>query len=193
MKKNRIVMGGAVIVLILLFFWVGVKIVAVNTEYPSPSQEIYDIGEAYSDSTIALVCEQASIYTLESLNETYNCETPPSVLDSFSEKKLADMRVYCFTLTITNKADRPMELPAYTFNLESVDWANSISSAYFFLLNNTESFVLRIEPGQSETVTLPYFLPSEVFQETTDVLKERDFKLIYSVYPVKRGFSVSDS
>ena len=96
--------------------------------------------------------------------------------------------MYCITLTATNKSDAPIKVPAYIFNIEREDWANSINSDYYYLLNNTQSFSLNIDPGETITFTLPYLLPQEISSNLDLESSTLNFKLFFSVYPIKRGF-----
>lgn len=186
MKKVKILFSSVITIAFLIFAII--KIVSINTAYPSPKEDIHSLGETYSDSALNLTYKQGKIYSIDELNNQYQFETPSGLFDAFSPELVDGLHVYCITLTATNKSDAPIKVPAYIFNIEREDWANSINSDYYYLLNNTQSFSLNIDPGETITFTLPYLLPQEISSNLDLESSALNFKLFFSVYPIKRGF-----
>ncbi len=91
-------------------------------------------------------------------------------------------------IQIKNTSSQAKEIRVSSFSAQSGAWRNGINLETLAAMNaEKENRSSTIMPGQTVTMKLPYVMSSSQFgQQNWSTVRQRDFQLVLSLYPVKQ-------
>ena len=96
-----------------------------------------------------------------------------------------DYKAVVIDVEITNITGEEQLLETYSYELSTLGWSNGLCSPLFQQMNEEDS-VLTLSPGESVTLSLPFFLLQMHFSDYYwNNPEEIEFEYIISKYPVR--------
>jgi hypothetical protein len=175
-----------IIIFIIILLWIAgsaAQIWRINSLYPNPEEKPAVKGESVLYKGLTLTAGDVEVYTWEELQEVY-----PDWQGGFfiqdEESTLEQYNYIIFNITLTNETEEKI-----SFGKEGTDmWVMESGlvhngSDYFAYMSLNPHIMGQFEPGDTETLKLPYSILREY--KSIDELKSDGIKLVYSYYPTK--------
>lgn len=166
----------AVAVVLLAALTAGV--LQVNSRYPNP-RVVQTAGDETMDRDDVLVTVTAAGFLSRERSHA---------LWEMEQQVYGDVRGYAVTVQIVNNSTQPVHLSLGDFVLSTDTFAQSVDLQMFLEWNEADiKGKFQMQPGASFTCTLPYMIPKVSYRDKQWLrLEEQQFKLILSLYPIKR-------
>ena len=174
-------------VIAILFVAIGILLtIRINLKYPKAEELIYQMDEEvpYGDDIYVHID-----------NVRFLSEEEKAQIHSFETESGFNFKSMVVTLSVTNKGTDERSAELYPMMLVTGAFANASEQFAFQKLNeNSECKTLRptLKPGEVVTVQMPFLLyDSHFFPDDWEQVKEREFKLVFNLYPQKESIKLS--
>ena len=103
-------------------------------------------------------------------------------------ESVAEAKCLVPEIQIKNTGSQVQKVNLASFSAQSGAWRNGIDMKAFQVMNeDKENLSSTVLPGQTVTMKLPYPMSSvQLGRQSWGTVKQRDFQLVLSLYPVKR-------
>ena len=183
MRRRKLI----AVIAILLFVAIGILLtIRINLKYPKAEELIYQMDEEvpYGDDIYVHID-----------NVRFLSEEEKAQIHSFETESGFNFKSMVVTLSVTNKGTDERSAELYPMMLVTGAFANASEQFAFQKLNeNSECKTLRptLKPGEVVTVQMPFLLyDSHFFPDDWEQVKEREFKLVFNLYPQKESIKLS--
>lgn len=183
MKRRR----NIIIVAILLFFAVvTVLSIRINSIYPREEEIVYTMEERvpYEDDVFIKV-NNARFLTTEEKVDIHPNESEKGVI----------FESLVVSVTAVNSGEDEKTVELYPIMLESGTFANGNELYAMLRINEDEkskTLMPTLKPGESITILIPFLMANIRFKpDDWAHVKEREFKLVFNLYPQKKSIELS--
>lgn len=153
----------------------------INSVFPEGETVIYKQGEMLSYLGADVVIDDAEFIQKQEI------EKSPELMDIMAVEKDEEMdyKIAVVDITVTNNTDSTLKLSLEYLNLCSIEWAAVIDLETMYYYNGAGVGV-ELKKGESKQLKLPYSLMELHFSDNTwEQVQDRDYYMVYSLYPVK--------
>lgn len=159
----------------------------INTMFPSPKTVTANFNSDVIIEDFNVSVSSFDIYDIEELKTKFSID-PRNVQSSGTDDKVALVGV-----KLKNCGDQEETINAGEFVLESVTWANGSDSDMFLYVNDKDAKQNpTLAPNEEVTIFLPYSISDVQFNKADwNKIKERSFKLVLSMYPIKHTIAMT--
>ena len=177
-KKNAVFMYG-----IGSFMVVVVLVIGINLKYPKAQLEEKQIGEAMTADDFEITATDVSFMSQEDFSDIY----------AFEKEMFKEAECIMVTVNIKNMSEEKQRVTLEGFTLTSQAWTTCTAPDKYMAVNekwNSEQYQsgsIYIESGEERKLILPFLLVKNGFtQKQWEHVKERNYELVLSLYPVKK-------
>ena len=177
-KKNAVFMYG-----ISSFMVVVVLVIGINLKYPKAQLEEKQIGEAMTADDFEITATDVSFMSQEDFSDIY----------AFEKEMFKEAECIMVTVNIKNMSEEKQRVTLEGFTLTSQAWTTCTAPDKYMAVNekwNSEQYQsgsIYIESGEERKLILPFLLVKNGFtQKQWEHVKERNYELVLSLYPVKK-------
>lgn len=160
-----------------------VLVIGINLKYPKAQLEEKQFGEAVTADDFEITAVDAAFMSEEDFSDIYAAEK-----EIFKESECIMV-----TVNIKNMSEEKQQITLDRFALTSQAWTNCTVPDKYIAVNekwNSEQYQsgpVYLEPGQERKLILPFLLVKNGFtQKQWEHVKERNYELVLSLYPVKK-------
>lgn len=178
--NRKLLIAGIILISILFLVLFLIRYNYLNTKYPEVIIDSSSMNEPVNYFDFSLCAEK---YAIINQNEIKEKNIISEQLPSGFETKMV-----LVTLNIKNTSTQEKTIELYPFVLESNGWRSAFDFEAFNKLNSENvSTSLRLKPGKSQTVILPFTMYNSQFKKDYWAkLQNKEFDLIFSLYPIKK-------
>ena len=177
-KKNAVFMYG-----ISSFMVVVVLVIGINLKYPKAQLEEKQLGEAMMADDFEITATDVSFMSQEDFSDIY----------AFEKEMFKEAECIMVTVNIKNMSEEKQRVTLEGFTLTSQAWTTCTAPDKYMAVNakwNSEQYQsgpIYIESGEERKLILPFLLVKNGFtQKQWGHVKERNYELVLSLYPVKK-------
>lgn len=182
MKKSR-TKTMIVAVSVIAFLVYLVLVIGINLKYPKAQLEEKQLGEAMTADDFEITATDVSFMSQEDFSDIY----------AFEKEIFKEAECIMVTVNIKNISEEKQRVTLDRFALTSQAWTNCAMPDKYMAVNkkwNSEQYhsgPIYIESGEERTLILPFLLVKKGFrQKQWEHVKERNYELVLSLYPVKK-------
>jgi hypothetical protein len=182
MKKSRtktIIVAVSVIVFLVYL----VLVIGINLKYPKAQLEEKQLGEAMTADDFEITATDVSFMSQEDFSDIY----------AFEKEMFKEAECIMVTVNIKNMSEEKQRVTLEGFTLTSQAWTTCTAPDKYMAVNakwNSEQYQsgpIYIESGEERKLILPFLLVKNGFtQKQWGHVKERNYELVLSLYPVKK-------
>jgi len=178
--KRKLLTVGIVLITIVFLVLFLFRYSYLNQKYPEVIIESCKVNESINYMDFSLRAEEYEIINQNEINEKNVIFQP---LQSSFETKMVIV-----TLNIKNQSTQEKAIEIYPFVLESNGWSSAFDYEAFCKLNSENaSTSLVLKPGETQTAILPFTMYNLQFKKDYWAnLKNKEFDLVFSLYPIKK-------
>ena len=177
-KKNAVFMYG-----ISSFMVVVVLVIGINLKYPKAQLEEKQLGEAMTADDFEITAIDVSFMSQEDFSDIY----------AFEKEMFKEAECIMVTVNIKNMSEEKQRVTLEGFTLTSQAWTTCTAPDKYMAVYekwNSEQYQsgsIYIESGEERKLILPFLLVKNGFrQKQWEHVKERNYELVLSLYPVKK-------
>lgn len=177
MKKRRIIIS---VVAIIVIIAIACGYSSINHQFPQSKVMKTKMGEEQEfQKGVTIRVDKRAILSDKAADEIFK---------KVGFKPDFDIKVMEVTVTLDNKSQKNETLHMSDMYLESTGASNGLSKSISDVSDGYYAGLTQeLKPGESRQIILPYEILSNQFSKSQwKKIKERDFRLTYSAYPVKR-------
>ena len=182
MKKSR-TKTLIVAVSLIAFLVYLVLVIGINLKYPKAQLEEKQLGEAMTADDFEITAIDVSFMSQEDFSDIY----------AFEKEMFKEAECIMVTVNIKNMSEEKQRVTLEGFTLTSQAWTTCTAPDKYMVVNekwNSEQYQsgsIYIESGEERTLILPFLLVKKGFrQKQWEHVKERNYELVLSLYPVKK-------
>ena len=165
------------------FMVVVVLVIGINLKYPKAQLEEKQIGEAMTADDFEITATDVSFMSQEDFSDIY----------AFEKEMFKEAECIMVTVNIKNMSEEKQRVTLEGFTLTSQAWTTCTAPDKYMAVNekwNSEQYQsgsIYIESGEERKLILPFLLVKNGFtQKQWEHVKERNYELVLSLYPVKK-------
>ncbi len=151
----------------------------INNKYPQPITEEYNLNEIVNCGGCEIVVQECQWLSDKEIRDLDIGK------DNLSDEETKAILV---KVKVKNTSNEEKNIEAYLFEAESLDWHNGLNLGIATAINGENSSLnLNLAPNEEVTRILAYSMVSPQYNSDEWAhVKEREFKLVMSLYPVKK-------
>jgi len=169
-----------IIVLVIVAVLSSIRLISLNSKYPSPSVDRYPVNHFAPYNQFELKITGSEFMDVNTVNEVFKEEI------SFGQ----DIKCIIVDLTVKNSGEQKKQIEIYNFILESLAWKNGINLAAFMQINednDNATLAPTLESGESLSLKLPFTMINDNFKQNQwSEVENRKYSLVYNLYPTKQ-------
>lgn len=172
----------SVFLIIYLFMFV-----SVNSKFPQNTKEIYQMGQEFEYQNTKIKINNANFIKSEDLQEDKGFL---DLINKYYENQSDDIKFIVLDMEIKNIADKDNSISLIPFHLESNDFSLQADLPFIMYLNEC-GMQLNLKKDESKTLKFPVPLSKNFFKQSKwKNVKNRDYYLVHSLYPVKKMIKI---
>jgi hypothetical protein len=177
-KKLAILLTAVAFVCVYLYMFF-----SVNAKYPQNTKTVYGFGETFNHRGVDLKITKAEFFEGAELNKDNDFKDAMYI--SQDEDTTDEYKLIILDVDFYNTNDKAIRFDLTTLHVES----NDFSMQFYYplmLYYNGSGMYLELMPGEHKSLRLPLPIANTFFLDSAwKNVKNRDFYLVYSLYPVK--------
>ncbi|MCI9128595.1 MAG: hypothetical protein HFG28_15820 [Eubacterium sp.] len=178
-KNHMVRLCNIAFCILLLAVWL-IGFIKVNSEYPQRVDTYIGTGESFSVNNITCVLEEARLFSGRDFIVSYGTNNEDDDLEQVTlEKDYILISKLCFS---NATKETQMFTPLYIM-AQSGAWRNGVQLDFFYSLNKTENGTYRLVPNEALTLYVPFVVSEEQFLDDSEDLAEKQYELLFSIYP----------
>ena len=187
MKKLLIGFSGLLCVIALIFSVL--RIIHVNNKHKTPAVITYNQGEELTGKNLKFQVTKSSLMDKKEFEAEY-CEFDKN--DENRELLSNDMKLLVVDFEIDNVGQDISEFVFFDFMAQSGSWANGWNLEMYRKLNDYNSTLIEIAPGESKELKLVFCMYDIQFKNHSwNTINNRKFYIVIDCYPVKSRICLS--
>lgn len=161
--------------------------VSVNSKFPQNTKEIYQMGQEFEYQNTKIKINNAKFIEGEDLQKDKGLL---DLVNKYYEKQNDNIKLIVLDMEIKNIADKDNSISLIPFHLESNDFSLQADLPFVMYLNEC-GMQLDLKKGESKILKFPVPLSKNFFRKSKwNNVKNRDYDLVYSLYPVKKMIKI---
>lgn len=178
--KYKIWISCAMVLVLLVCIFV-YNFISINTKYPDRREEYYSIGDTFIYNDVSITVNDCTLFD----SDEFETQILKGKKSSIWGNDLGPWKELLLIIRLENLRNEVCVFDCSSLLIQSGSWWNGLDSLTFMELNGVESSLVQIQPRNSCDLYFPVNLLEMQFR-TNDWLnlKDREFELIGSVYPV---------
>lgn len=184
MNKQAIKIGAVVLILAGVIF-AGIRIYSVNSKYPDPKIINYKQGEDIKGGDIVLNVAKSDFLTYNDIMQV--CPDYKNQM-KVNGKTVSedDVNFLVAEIQMKNESDEVKKTSLTQVIAESGAWSNAFDMDLFIALNNIDKVYISLDGHEERTFKVPYIMYKSQFKSSEwESVKDREYELVLSTYPVK--------
>lgn len=183
MKKQAIKIVVVVLILAGIIF-AGTRIYNINRKYPDPKIINYTQGEDIKGGDIVLNVTKSNFFTYNNIMQVCpNYKNQMLNRKNYSEN---DINFLVAEIQMKNESNEVKKTSLTQVIAESGAWSNGFDMDLFIALNNVDKVYISLEGHEERTFKVPYIMYKSQFKSSEwESVKDREYELVLSTYPVK--------
>lgn len=184
-KKVKLVIIFACISIFLIVYIF--MFISVNFKFPQSTKEIYKIGEEFEYQNIKVKINDA--YFVED-KELQKDKEFLDLVNHYYENQSDNIKFVILDMEIQNPDDQENSISLIPFHLESNDFSLQADLPFVMYLNEC-GMQLELKKNEIKKLKFPVPLSEKFFRKSEwHKVKNRDYYLVYSLYPVKKMIEI---
>lgn len=161
--------------------------VSVNSKFPQNTKEIYQIGQEFEYQNMKMKINDANFIEAEALQKDKGFL---DLVNKYYENQSDNIKFVILDMVIKNTSDKDSSISLIPFHLESNDFSLQADLPFVMYLNEC-GMQLDLKKDEIKSLKLPVPLSKNFFKESKwNNVKNRDYYLVYSLYPVKKMIKI---
>lgn len=178
-KNHMVGLRNIAICILLLAVWL-VGFLKVNSEYPQRVDTYIGTGESFSVNNITCVLEETRLVNGHDYIVSYSANNED---DDLGQVTLENKYILISKLCFSNSTKETQKFTPLYIMAQSGAWRNGVQLDLFYSLNKTENGTYRFAPNETLTLYVPFVVSEEQFLDDNEDFFEKQYELLFSLYP----------